>query len=281
MISTPQSKFDIFVREHESELNALVSKFADYEPCRVNRAKIESWLAQFDAAHFQLAIKLMQHINYFGITDINGLMPNMHALVMQHIEQEGLILADAVFVPFGDAGESGQGILTRYRNACGARLQPKQLCQALALPAKLIEMEHPIVIFLDDFIGTGTQVSRAWDVYSQLIPVSVPCYLFVIGAFEEGVNQIETTIPSLKVIQLHSFGVHHQLQESSNRAFSPREKRIISGYCERAGNLPLGFGDVGAIISFAYSTPNNTLSLIRGSKGQKKWQGLLPRWDDL
>jgi hypothetical protein len=135
--------------------------------------------------------------------------------------------------------------------------------------------------FLDDFIGTGKQVSDFWneELY-QYIPEYIPMYLAVIAACSVGVARIEAETP-LKVIAVHTIPNRHYLMHSANSSFSGGEKTTIKNYCEKAGNEPLGFGGLGLLVSFAYGTPNNAVSVIRGSARQKPWSGLLPRWEDL
>jgi hypothetical protein len=115
---------------------------------------------------------------------------------------------------------------------------------------------------------------------SQLVPEYKEIYLAVVAAMPDGARKVESSTP-FRVLCVHTISTQYQLMSPTNQAFSDPERTTICRYSKVAGNMPLGYGDLGLLLSFAYGTPNNALSVIRGSKGQKPWRGLLPGWKDL
>jgi hypothetical protein len=113
-----------------------------------------------------------------------------------------------------------------------------------------------------------------------IVPDYIPAYLVLVAAHRTGIQRIESETP-LKLFPVHTLGPREQLMESACRHFSAQEKNTIKRYCDESGNEPLGFGDLGLLVSFSYGTPNNSVSVIRGSKRQSPWRGLLPRYEDL
>ncbi len=278
----PLVGLDAFWADNDDQLREVVTRFSDYEPLQgFDRAHLRKWLAAFQPQHRQLALKLAQNMSYYSTHRLNGLMPNLHEVILQQRNAEAAAHSDVFYVPFGRTGESGTDIIRRYRNANRLDSWGPQFITSTELPEKVYALEKPVVFFLDDFVGTGNQVSEAWqETIGQIVPDYIPLYLAVVAAMSDGIARIENESP-LKVLCVHTLGRRWQLTESACRSFSPSEKRTIENYCRQAGNSPFGFQDAALLLSFAYGTPNNTISVIRGSKKQRPWPGLLPRWEDL
>lgn len=276
------SDFDGFCQEHYDEISSLVQMYADYEPLGgVANDRVRIWLQQFQPQHRSLALKLANAIKYYGTHQLNNLMAPLRGLVDKQVSEEGASQNEVFFVPFGRSGESGEDIARKYRNVNRLHRLQDQFVKSIELPGKIYSTKRPVVVFLDDFIGTGDQVVKGWhEMLHQIIPEYLPLYLAVVAAFKDGVSHIEKETP-LKVLAVHTIGPRCQLLESAFRTLANDEKRTVKRYCDSAGNQPLGYGGHGLLVSFAYGTPNNTISVIRGSEKQKPWRGLLPDWEDL
>jgi hypothetical protein len=271
-----------FLSKNGDDIQELVKKFADYEPTRgVSEAHLCQWISQFQAQHRALALRLAQCIPYYGIHQVNGLMPALHGVIQERIEAKAVPIRQVFFVPVGKTAESGEDIIRRYRNVNGLHGWQNQFVKASDLPQKIFESENPLIFFFDDFVGTGGTIIRYWnEVISQLVPEYMDMYLAALAINPDGALEIERGCP-MRVLQVHSIHGEHCLFSSQNQHFSDQEKNILRRYSTEIGNLPNGYGDLGLMLSFAYSTPNNSISVIRGSKGQKPWRGLLPSWEDL
>ena len=274
--------FESFCEQNLHQLDVLCQRFADYEPLQgFSAAHFRAWLHQFQAQHRSLAVKLANAIAYYSTNQIAALMRPLKHAVDEQIDSEGAAQQSVFYVPFGRAGESGSAVLRHFRNVNRMHRREGQFLTLIELPQKLFASEKPVVLFFDDFIGTGQQVSDGWrETISQVVPEYVPIYLVVIAAFKDGIRRVESETP-FHVICVHTLGSKDQLMESACRKFSNQEKTTLRRYCDHAGNHPLGFGDCGLLLSFAYGTPNNSISIIRGSERQVPWRGLLPTWEDL
>ena len=277
----PVGDFNSFCADHSDEIAELADRFSDYEPFSVQIPFVMGWLKQFQAQHRNLALKLAKRLRYYGTSQIHGLMPRAFEILKEQLNAQTAELNQAIFAPLGRIGESGPDIARRFRNANNLSSRQSQFVELPRLSEAVFKANQPTVVFLDDFVGTGKQVSDAWrDVLSSIVPEFVPMYLLVVAAYSDGIRRVERKTP-IKVLHVHLLGGRDQLLSSANQSLSNSEKNAIRNYCEKAGNQPLGFGDLGALVSFAYGTPNNTISVIRGSEKQRPWKGLLPRWEDL
>jgi len=278
----PSADIDVFCHENHDAINSLAVLFRDYWPTQgFDRSSVRRWLANFSPAHWPIALKLAQQIQYYDINRIHGLVGSLHALVERKRKQLGFKRSSVLYLPFGRTEESGAQILRCYRQVNKRHVQVSQLTSLPEIKGQLATRKHPTVFFLDDFVGTGNQVCTGWrEVVSQIIPEYVPCFLAVIAASTEGIRRIEAETP-LEVVCVHTIGARLQLTKSACRGLSTEDRKVITNYCVKAQNMPLGFGNLGLMLSFAYGTPNNTISAIRGSQKQSPFVGLLPGWNDL
>jgi len=242
---------------------------------------IIKWLGQFQAQHRRLLLRLAKAVQYYSSTAINNELRALGRLVTQAIDQEDIPQNSVFYVPGGRAGESGQDIARRYRNVNGLRRRTDQFVDLLELPGRLFKSKKVMVVFLDDFVGTGKQMCDYWrDVVSQVVPEYLPLYLGVVAAFPDGIQRIERDTP-LTVVAVHTLTNRQQLLSAGNALFNKSEKQTLRQYCERWANHPHGHGDIAALVSFCHGTPNNAPSVIRGCERQRPNRGLLPGWDDL
>ena len=274
-----------FFDENGERLEAVVDTFATYQPRPVSRNRLWDWLKQFDPKDYLLLIRLLERVQYYDFVRINALLRQLHGAVREQLSDDGIKqLNRIIFAPLGGAGESGHEIFRRYRDV--NRLQ--QTSATLALVPELGQLivkartanQKVGVVLLDDFIGTGEQLEDYWNqVLTQVIPPPHDgIYVASLAACNDGVVRVQQKTP-LQVITAHYVPAAAQLRGSPH--FNDGEKNRIRAYCGAIGNQPFGFGDLELLIAFTYSCPDNTPSILRGAKNQRKWVGILPRFDDL
>lgn len=278
----PLTDLQQFCADNDEDIRALAESFSDYQPFKgMGVPHLMNWLCQFDPEHWSLAMALAKAIQYYNSACIDNLLRALGKAMLQHIKREAVPLSNVLYVPARGPAESGQDIARRYQNINNLRPRKKQFVDILSLQERLFECKKPMVVFLDDFIGTGEQICDYWnDVVSQLVPEYLPLYLGVVAAYQDGLQKVENESP-IRVVCVHSLSSQHQLLGAANTRFDKAQKRVLKEYCSRWGNHPLGFRDMGALVSFFHGTPNNAPSVIRGSKKQRPCRGLLPGWDDL
>jgi hypothetical protein len=271
-----------FCAEHQDEIEDLIEAFSDYQPgAGISVPHVMRWLGQFNAQHRLLALKLAKTVKYYGSNSVNRQLRALGQTVSQAVKDQNIPENSVFYLAGGRAGESGQDMLRRYRNVNDLRNRARQFVELLELPACLFQSDTPMVVFLDDFVGTGKQMCNYWQqVVYEYVPEYLPIYLGVVAAFADGIQRIEDNCP-LTVLSVHTLTKRNQLLSAGNEVFSRSQKRILRGYCEQWANHPYGFGEIAALVSFFHGTPNNAPSVIRGSKHQRPNRGLLPGWSDL
>lgn len=273
-----------FLVRNDNRIEEIVRKLGSYQPQAVSREKLRLWLEQFEAQDYDLLIRVLENIEFYDLSRLQNLLRALHRAIRTQASNDGFRnLENLVFAPMGETAESGQEIIKRYRDVNRINNTKAKLAQIIELPKLLYEAnkagEKLAVVFLDDFIGTGSQVSGYWkNVLSQYIYPTQTMYVGALVACDVGIIKIEGETP-LRVIPVHIVQDRH-LFETTDR-FTPAEKYRLRSYCDRIGNPPLGIGELGVMVAFAHGCPNNTLSIIRGSKRQHQWRGILPRFEDM
>jgi len=147
-------------------------------------------------------------------------------------------------------------------------------------------------VVADDFAGTGSTLEKGLRLLSKLIDdLRLPIYkdrrvlCYVQYAFPEAVDHVRREFPWLEVLAIEVF-------PELLRAFDP-EAQIFSGDGERLfardvllqigrelyAEAPFGFGDIGGLVAFHNTVPNNTLPVFwsSGTMNDRAWKPLFPR----
>ena len=282
---------------------------------RARKQALADWLEGFSGqscsadAEQTYALFLLQQFIYFGQAEIEALL---YALFRDHVlypKIQGLLDVDPRMnenvlreelqrqvyklriVPVGGVSESAT--MLTYRLAKVAKLPPK-LIQSMAdvagkVRARKSTVEH--VIMIDDFVGTGRQVSKKHGKDVALLRRrGVRVDYVTLVAMEEGMESLE----KLDIFDRIAAGVlldrSYNIQEAGSHFLEQLQhhKPHSSAEClkcvQHYGALldtehPLGFNDSGAMVGFSHNTPNNTLPIFwkRMSRGALKWRPLFER----
>jgi hypothetical protein len=151
-----------------------------------------------------------------------------------------------------------------------------------------------LVLIIDDFAGTGSTISKGLrKLLDQRGSEEVKetffsegrmlCYLLY--TFPEAVNKLKLQYPEVHFSSVNVFGDEVRALESNSSIFESqneidfaREILIQIGR-ELTPQYPLGYGDMGALVCFNNTIPNNTLPIFwgNGDVNGKPWKPLFPR----
>ena len=268
-----------------------ISLFGSYRAGVIN-ATIQSWLDQFEEKDQDLAARVLDTVEFYGQSQIHAAyqqalaaLPGWHKSASK---RKGLWRFAAMST---SAGESGDAMLYHFRIANG--LDAKGLDGLFVLRSDLFRQpmlpdDDPnklgaddVVVLLDDFSGTGTQVCKAWNdpatSFGALLAGVGKVYLILVAASKTARKRIlaETSISPFPA---------HELREGDNifsiqcPHFSKADRVKLLRYGEIANKKqPMGFGDCGFVIVFQHRTPNNSIPILHAD--HRHWTGLFPRHD--
>jgi hypothetical protein len=240
-------------------------------------AAIQSWLGRFKAGDKDVAARILDVVEVKSEAEIQ----DGYRRALEQIEGWSADSANRsgqwVFVGFGRAGESGQSMLRVFREATGMSSTAFNdlFCSATDLPQRQLTARDTVV-FVDDFSGTGRQVTQFWPMLSELIASDAKKYLILTAvtshALEKITNETELKVYASRVLDSVDNTFHHTCIH-----FTENEKKAVETYCKRADKKnPRGFGGCGILFVLSHKTPNNTIPILHVNN--TKWIGLFPRY---
>ena len=276
-----------------------------YQEKHVSEIKIKVWLQQFgDPDNQILAFKLLERLKgkgYFSNASLHTHFKDIHSRIVanQHAGtgewvpeiRRRKVVSNIFVTSFDPPGKSGSSLLYPYKNA-------NQISTSLvggmdAATNFVKKSKNPVVVvFVDDFIGTGGTCIEGFKMFTKAIGGTDEFkehafYVATLAATGEGIDTVRLkTKQRLIVIEAKQLG-------SADRAFSPdanifsneeelqRCRRLCENIgCELEPKHPLGHEDSQSLILFPHRCPNNTLPIFykagRKYKGAR-WEPLFPR----
>lgn len=250
-----------YIDDHDSDIEERASVL-NYK--NVNKGKIISWLKQFDEPHQPIALKVLQQLRFYDISQIHRSCKSLLNIVK---EECGDKLEDVIFMGLGSAGKSGSMMLTQFRRSNGMHTSRyenmfKYATEVTALPSSF----NGTLVFIDDFIGSGTQAKNSILDIVSIVPPASKILLCVIAGYESAIDYVCKEVE--KEIDFNIFPAdllqeNEKLFSEENTNFNRAEQEILKTYCLRTGSsYPFGWHDVGSLVIFCDSVPNNTPSIL-------------------
>ena len=254
-----------------------LERFAGYR-VQATRARIEQWLARFDAGDRDLSARILDAVEFFRLDQQSDAFRAILGALPGWSRNAARRQGRWRFVAFGiHSGESGDAMLAAFRVANGldgARFNELFIHKADLLRENLEPKDT--VVFVDDFAGTGNQVTEAWsESLRELLPGGPRTFLVLVVAVEDARQRIGRETP-LVVRAFRYLRAQDNLFAHECNHFSRPEKNTALNYCQRADALnPRGYGECGLLLVFSHRCPNNSLPILH-ARG-RRFEGLFPR----
>jgi|GEM_PF-1880191 len=213
------------------------------------------------------------------IMDGVELRQHLRGFVANH---QTLFINDNTFIThFGPAGKSGSIILNQFRHCL------PEASNRIIGNDKIHQLpENANLVFLDDFIGTGTQALDYIYPLTYLMNSSTKPYLFTLCSTNSGLFKIQEAKSKFSVVASYVLNERdYFLLHNSCRKFNDKQKEIINNINSNIMDRGDEFFNLNIPFAFYYSIPDNALpmlwkdgveyELINGQK--KQWYGLTPR----
>ena len=265
-------------------------------------AEVRQWLRQFDDdGRIEIAFLLLRRLVDRGFVSegmsTNDLEKMQRAINARRQDVGGGAWKmvrrrrDNLYVGYVDS-ETKSGATTARE--LGKRLSPGK-CGAIDGMSTWLRghlEEDPVLVVVDDFAGTGTTLvkglRRLWaqddGLFSKVAEEGrVLCCLQT--ALPEAIDRIAQDFPDVVVLPMTTFDDDVRAFAAGNDIFENEDERVFAEQVmlqigrQLAPQIPLGFGNTGALISFHNTVPNNTLPIFwcQGVVNGREWRPLMPR----
>ena len=268
----------------ESRLDSWWRQFCGHEEKFFAACLLDQTI--FRSRHqFESALRALFRSNLFG-----AVFPGEHDLCLTEAIQgrpDPKIRLIPVICESDPPTKSGPLVMRRLQRIL--RLNSKWMCWPWLAPQAIEEQDVEIIVFVDDFLGSGRQFEtffEKWDFPKKLDSRVKYIYAPVI-AHQVGLDYLAKVLPSVTVVCVEKLGDSHRffnettwhhigqgqvtaddaktwyLDFATKRKIAPRS---VS---------PLGYGELELAFGFSHATPNNSLPILWCSS--EDWQPLLER----
>lgn len=265
-------------------------------------AEVRRWLRQFDdESRIEVAFLLLKRLAEKGFVtqgaNVNGLANMVDSLNARRREVGDGVWrivrrrSDNLYLGHVDS-DTKSGAATARELA--RRMSPGKCASIDGMPtwARAHLDDDPMLVVVDDFAGTGRTLAkgldRLWSLDAELFAElaaegRVVCCLQT--AFPEAVRRVRRKFSQVQVLAMTTFDDEVRafapdagiFEDDGDRAFAEEAMLQIGRQLVRQN--PLGFGNMGALVSFHNTIPNNTLPVFwcAGTANGREWTPLLPR----
>ena len=266
------------IRPRLEELEPIVRAW----PVTMAFDRVVDWLLQFDPEDYDLGARIVRHLNVIGQDEMRrGLSIAYTRLQRKATDRNAKITnGNTIFAAIGDVGKSGAMMAYEFRitnelpEANFAEDERDGYFQA-----GLVEN----VVLIDDVIGTGdTAVREAKRLVEETTSLGVRnVFVLAMCGFEEAVRRIEEeagthafaafTYNAIDTAATADGDLYSGLDHTERIRYVDRLKY----YNNRCARSEMGYGSLGALVTFRHNTPNVSLPVIWGSGNG--WTALFPR----
>jgi hypothetical protein len=284
-----------------TEITRLTDGWPAYRGQPVGPERVRAWLDQVQSNLEQrILFKLLQRVRFVAEKDIREKLNLAHRTVRMltspHTPRSRAERRYDLVVTYIDGeGKSGQYYASKYAEENLISTQCVIGQADFARRTQELERERgPLtgIVVVDDVVATGESLQNNLRNFFAANPIiterNIPVIVVVLFATATGEQFLREAI-------IHEMGTNVDLRvcehiEAGLQAFAESGAWASESEAERAYSLvrtlgsrvykkrPLGYGDLGLLLVFPQTVPNNTLPILHSpAKGSEKWDPLFPR----
>lgn len=257
------------------QLAAWRERFANYRQAP-DQAKLLEWLGQFEPEHLSIAHRVLDAVMIVSEEEIHRgykeALEGLRGWSKDEKSREGRWY----FVGAGGAGESGPAMLRMFREANNMTQQKYQdfFREIRELP-RLRLTAYDKIVLVDDFAGTGKQLTDYWPLFQELVASEAKCILILTAMTDQArINLKKNT--EFDLVAKTLLGEDKDLWSPCCHTFDLAELTILEQYGSKAWRSnPRGFGSCGLTFVLSHKTPNNTIPILHAN--HDAWTSPFPR----
>lgn len=268
--------------------------------------ELRIWLRQFDDDNrIEIAYLLLKRLAERGFVD-EGQRRHLLSILTGALHSERNKVGagkwtimrgrnDNLCISFLDSeAELKSGVVTARELAKSVRPGKAGSSQVIAPWMKTHLKEDSLVVFVDDFSGTGQTVAQSLRRFLDHHPEKKVLeqfleegriLVYLLSAFSEALEKLRNNYPHIKFLAAYEFDEQVRALDSEAQIFdSESEFRFAKEMLFQLGSEltpqhPFGFKNCGGLVCFHNTVPNNTLPIFwsDGMVNEKPWRPLFPR----
>lgn len=258
-------------------------RFRDYSPQPVTFGSAHKWMGQFEPKDRRVVGSILDNVIYFSEDRTKRTLVKLNEQLMKRLADTGFPAKKVIYVSFDQTASSSHIMLGLLRDNAALLQRGCNLCDSKNtrdLKELTDRLQDAVIVYIDDFIGSGRQFCESRDFTMQHIFANVSEFILAPSVCEEGKVALEE-----RGIEVVTDSIHMKsdraLQESS--AFmKPKDRERVIEICNKVNpKMALGVDGMATMVVFYRNSPNQIPSILRGNKNLKPFRGLFPRTTDL
>lgn len=241
----------------------LMSRCSSFKGRGLSYDIIRAWFERFDEGEQRIARRFLLAVQFFRAITLHDSLVRDSNHIMAHLTQHGISPDEILVIQVDDlASSAARAVTTFRRNAkAGKKCHYCLASDTGALLALTRANQIKAIVYIDDFIGTGTQVQDARVSVTSAIGLSVAEYVIAAIVLEEAKTILDLEC-SVRQHYVHSRCERPLLSDCHD--FSPQERSVLYTVSENVGaGHPLGYGMCASMIVLADDVPDNSPALLR------------------
>jgi hypothetical protein len=258
-------------------------RFRDYGPQPVTFKSALKWMGQFERKDRRIAGSMLDNVVYFSRDRTKRTLVKLNEQLMKRLADDGFPAKKIIYVSFDQTASSSHMMLGMLRDHAALLQRGCNLCDSKNtrdLKDLTDRLEDSVIVYIDDFIGSGRQFCESRDFTMQFIFANVSEFMLAPSVCEEGKTTLEERGIEVVAGQIH-LKADRALQEAST-FMKPAERMRVIEICEKINpKMALGVDSMATMVVFYRNSPNQIPAILRGNKNLKPFRGLFPRTTDL
>lgn len=260
-----------------------VFRYRGYLPQPLTILKVLRWIRQFGRSDRKDIRRLLDSVIYLSEHTVKNVLVQQNEALMQRLADAGLNFNQYIYVQVHDAGSSSPVMLNMLRDA--AHLEQRGCAfldsnNTLGITEMTDKVGEGAIIYVDDFVGSGTQLCHARDFAAQYVVGTFAEFVLVPCICEEGRERLEGL--GIEVFSGHVHMKSERPLSTDSTLFDAKAKERMREVCESIDQRSaLGFGGMAVMVVLYRNAPDNVPVLLRGSPGQTQFIGVFPRTTDM
>ena len=275
------SETDSFFVQYYRRINSLIEIFGTYAT-GISIIEMKRFFSQFNEDHMLVVLRMLEHIDYYSTSRQISLIKDLAKAVKVFTNQE---LDDVLFCPIlsysGSRADYVQNYLKHFLKQSAHTKQDfnKKFIRYTDLAKLEKSTDKQTIVFVDDFIGSGRSLFKAWE-FLKFWENDYHDYVFgVLVGYADAITKLKKeTYGRFDIIAINELPVNSKAFHEDNEYFSDDEKDVLKHYCEKIPSSKkehtYGYMDTQSLVIFQERAPNNSLPILHS---KNNWEPLFKR----
>ncbi|MEM7183918.1 MAG: hypothetical protein AAF518_23640 [Spirochaetota bacterium] len=261
-------KYPVKLQTQIDEIKQIIKEW----PIAISMNEVFQWIMQFDNDDFDLAFRIIKHMNVIGVDDLDHALSIAYSKLQRKAKDKNTEIktTNTLFVGIGDEGKSGAMVSYHFRVI--HELSEENFINDTSLK-HLEEGGIENIVLVDDIISTGNQAITEINKLTEKVTALGVKNIFLLTAvgMKDAIEKIEkeTKAYTFSAFEYNEKDTVQNLDADfyNGIPFERREYILdrLKYYGQIANRNALGHGGIGGLIVFYYRTPNSTLPIVWGT----------------